>query len=1619
MRNFFKYIFLLPFIIVNLYSANVGDVIENSANISYKIGNVEKNITTNKVSLEVAKTFAKIEFLAIDPTGDEETLRDTNYNSGGQKVSMPEALLPTGEKIDLPSKVKLTEARSYSQDDLVVVRVKDLDQNKDANKIDTITIDVTNPRTGEKETLYLQETSKNSGVFVGYFYVDRCKNSQQIADGKLCIEGGDKIGAEYYDESSYVEVEAKADVLEYKQVLIAKKEQNKDIASIGEFVKYTLTFENIGNRDYAKVEIVDNLPSGLKYKKGSFKVDGKSVKPQILDDGLKLSYVYPLLKQSKAIEVSYVAIVTPNAIDNLVNETHATINGYKISNSARSVLKIKRDLDYSRGYIYGQVYKINCDNNMSDVCGVSGIKLYMEDGRYVVTDKRGRYHFVDVKNGSHIVAIDTQSLDSRYKVALCKNSVKFANRGESQFVDVYRGGLYRADFCLIEHKQKKIKPKKRKKGRTITETVTETKYIDKKVYVTKEVENNKQTGEDFSISIDKKSKKVVTIHFKATKSGSANFYISPGLYYIKSSVNAKFKPIFNGELLKLHFNQLKEGKFDVGLKSSKYYDKEILAIFNYKNQRSDTLRLGFDTKNKEVVCITKKEAVTTERKVVSQVGEFYYTKDEVDKLGKKSKFVYPPKNWVPSIPSTRVAVLYPKDGSVKLSLNGKEVSLLNYEGVFKSKNSNMKLLHYKGVDLKDGLNVFEAVVKDKNGKVVSTLKREVFVENHAPAKIEFIKEKSKLIADGKSDVVLAFKMIGASNHPLRGGLVGSFETDSKHTPKDMVNDKGRYVVKENGIAYVRLKPTINAGVCKVKFTLFNKEKKEFTLFLKPKLTKWIVVGFVEGTVGYRVLSKNTKELKRRGEKEGFYVDGRVAFFAKGQIKGDYLVTIAYDSGKNNKELFDEIDKSRYYDVYVDSSKQGNDAQSRKKLYLKIEKNRFSALFGDFSTDFNGGEFTNYNRSYTGLKVKYIGDNISLVSFIAKSDKVHKFDTIKPDGTTGDYYLSAKDVIKGSLKVKLVTRDKEHLDRVINEENLEVWRDYSIDYDRGTIRFYEPIFSTDEKFNPVFIEAEYDVDGDGESKYSYGARVNYKSSNDRVQVGLSAVKENKDNQKGSLVGVDAKIKVAKNTLLTAEYAVTKNSNENNSSDANAYKIELEYKEQNRSAKIYYRKQDSDFGLDNISDVVRIDRKYGVEYKQKISKNYTFEAEAYKESSKDDNQNIKKSVITSSLEYSDSNKTTIKLGLKRVKESKKRATNQIVLDVTKYFLDKKLRLDFLREQNIGNSDSANSKTDIGVSFTINSKVSLSAQAEIEDNGEYQAHFGVEYKPWENTEIKISKLFNKDSDSLNSFNTIALKQKYDFNEFWSGFIGYERGFGDYKDSYNTYLFGLRYKNRRLEANTLLEIKDSKESKKVNANLSVFLKKSRNLAFGFSFDYKRLKDSNLIQRDIVSNLSFAYRIDRKMLILDKFELKDKKSDDYKTITHTTKFINNLHINYNYNDKLELGFWLGLKYTLDKIDDATYHSWIGMFGADALYKVNDSFAIGAQLALLHNFSANSYEYSYGVFLEKVLYDNLVVRVGANIDGFSDSDFESQSYRSKGVYLQLKMKFDSGDVKRALKNINN
>ncbi|NKQ41459.1 MAG: DUF11 domain-containing protein [Sulfurovum sp.] len=1625
-------------------AAEVGDSILNSATISYTISGTDKNMTSNEVNNTVVATPATIEFLAVTPTGTAETLQSTTYiDSNGNLVSQPNPLLPDGSTITPPATVGVVDTAVYTEQDLVLIRVIDIDQNTDMLTQQTIEINATNPSTGDIETLILTETTPNSGVFVGYLHTTPA--ATQHGNGDISVKAGDHLYATYVDNGTLIEVVAEAEVLAMQFRLLASKTQSKDVAGIGEFVKYTVTIENISSITLNNVLIEDRLPNGLKYQDGSFKVDGVLAASTLSADGRTLSFIQPILSAGQKVEISYVALIGAGTIDGkAVNIAWGSSRYGGKSNIAKITLKIKEELHRSKGFILGMVRdaNISCEAdktspkgkdavvassavasvegeaNKPKGCGVEGIKLYMEDGRFVVTDKEGKYHFVDVSNGTHVVQIDDESFKGRYKLASCEQNTRFAGSSRSQFVDIYQGSLARADFCL-----------ERLPGITGSAKLT--------------------------MSISKKSSNEIEITLKIDKNmglidPEVFLSLSEGLEYVKNSSSNHIEPHLSEDMIAVKLG--KSTVVTLRLKSldGANPDKEIRGILYFdtqvsSNQKSDIAQVMFTTDNRmkgTISQITQAEDSVALNSVGGktpiEAGDYNWTKptkqvympqystNDVDELGKEPRVVWPPKGWIPDIPSTRVAILYPKGHSVELQLNGRKVSMLNYEGLFRSSSREVNIMHFKGVDLAEGKNTFTALIK-KGDSVVKRVSRVVFVESRAPKQMQFLSKYSYLIADGKHSPIIAVKFTGPSGHPLRGGMVGSFTTDAAHEPQTMSNGKGQYTIDSEGVAYIKLKPTAIAGETQLRFKIDDKEEL-LSVYLKPHLREWILVGFAEGTVGYNKLNGNMQSLTAKGAKDKWYKKGRVAFFAKGRIKGDWLLTMAYDTGrkKGDRKLFDTIDKDAYYTLYQDATSQGSEAPSTKKLYLKLEKNHSSILFGDYNTKLDKTELANYTRSFTGLKADYGSNNITATGFIAKSDKLFFREEHRGDGTRGYYQLGQKPIVDASETIIIEVRDRHREEIILESKELQRYRDYDIDYDKGTIYFKEPIYSTDRNFNPRYIVIKYEVEGDGQSHYTYGGRAAIKSSDGKYEAGVSYINEETGSGDNTLYGVDAKAKLTDNLEIKAEYAKSSNGADGNKTEGEALVASIEYKDDNLSARAYYRKQDGSFGLGQLSAVLSATRKIGIDISQKISKLWSINATLYQNRKYDDNSTVNDENVFEATASFKEKLWNGSFGYRYADNTKTKATHQIITKVGRDFMDGNLYLWISHDQSLGSNEDEEfpTKTALGLDYKYDVNTTIFGKLERSDGSKgvvWSSRVGVAYEPWKDSKITYTRLYDSGKDGSRIFDSIGLTRTLLWKEKWKVKLGYEKGIesGDSSSGnkdFDAYNVSVNYTAEKYSADASLGYRDTDGEDKVNLDAGVYIKQSDAIGLAVAVGYHRSWDNDIESRDADAKFAFVYRpIERNWVALSRLDFVDKYSKTQTDETRTRKLISNTHINWQASDKWEFGLHYGLKHVVDDIDAKSYKSWTDLVGLNARYDINPKWSVGLQGAILHSYTAKNYDYSYGTFVEASPQKDTVFTFGYNAEGFEDEDFSQQNYHQEGAYLKIKIKFDQDSVKGLVK----
>jgi hypothetical protein len=492
---------------------------------------------------------------------------------------------------------------------------------------------------------------------------------------------------------------------------------------------------------------------------------------------------------------------------------------------------------------------------------------------------------------------------------------------------------------------------------------------------------------------------------------------------------------------------------------------------------------------------------------------------DVDALKPGVGWLAPLADATPAISVTKVAIQHRPGQTVELTVNGNPADPLSFDGETTNSANTVAMSRWRAVDLVDGENKLTARVLEKDGREAWRGERSVHFGG-GPVRAEVDKAASKLVADGRTRPVIALRMFDKYGKPARAGTMAVFTVDSpyrswweiENLEENQILSNGprepQVEIQPGGLALIELEPTTVAGNAMVRVRFNERQNDEFKVWLEPATRDWILVGIAEGTAAYTSISGNMETAISAGRGEDFEKDGRVAFFAKGRIKGDFLLTMAYDSARDKADARDRmhgtIEPDRYYLLYGDNTEQRFEAASQSKLYLKIERRQFVALFGDFDTGFTVTELTRYNRSLSGLRSDYAGERVSVSAFAAQTDSGLVQDELRGDGTAGLYRLTRSPIVIGSDKLRLEVRDRFEITRVVESRELTRFIDYDLDYDRGTVFFKEPVQNRDHQLNPVYIVVDYEVRSGGEDQDTAGLRVAAKFADDRAEVGVSAV-----------------------------------------------------------------------------------------------------------------------------------------------------------------------------------------------------------------------------------------------------------------------------------------------------------------------------------------------------------------------------------------------------------------------------------------------------------------------------------------------------------------------------------
>ncbi|MFP5384281.1 MAG: OmpA family protein, partial [Gammaproteobacteria bacterium] len=307
---------------------------------------------------------------------------------------------------------------------------------------------------------------------------------------------------------------------------------------------------------------------------------------------------------------------------------------------------------------------------------------------------------------------------------------------------------------------------------------------------------------------------------------------------------------------------------------------------------------------------------------------------------------FPQPGYNPRSPVSRIVIKHAPEQTVSLRrANGEPVSALSFEGISLDATGTMAVSIWRAVSLEEGENRFVADVSDAGGTRVQQVEGTI-VNAGMPVRAELVPEQSVLVADGIDYPVVAVRLFDRDGNRVRHGVTGAFSVNAPFVSREQAERQqnrqlagldrfqpGWQVEGDDGIAYIELAPTTETGALVLSFNFqtglqgggqYASRSQELRTWMEPAPRDWIVVGFAEGTLGHRTLKDNIQPLLAEGVDDGTWHDGQVSLYAKGRIRGEWLMTMAFDSDKRDerdrqKSLLSQIDPDEYYTLYGDGT----------------------------------------------------------------------------------------------------------------------------------------------------------------------------------------------------------------------------------------------------------------------------------------------------------------------------------------------------------------------------------------------------------------------------------------------------------------------------------------------------------------------------------------------------------------------------------------------------------------------------------------------------------------------------------------------------------------------------
>lgn len=982
--------------------------------------------------------------------------------------------------------------------------------------------------------------------------------------------------------------------------LLLNKKASKSQVELGDFVDYQLTLSNQSGATLSQLQIADALPSGFRYVPGSAWVGGTRVAEPVragADAPTASTTASPALlfrlgeltlADKGELTLRYRLAVGVGAVSesDAVNSARASAVSAAAalmlqSNLAQAKVRVSGGVLGNQAFAIGKVYA-DCNRNKTqdgaDEPGIPGVRLYLEDGSSVITDQQGRWSLYGLKPITHVLRVDRSTLPVGAQLALLDN--RQSGQSDSRFLDLKNGGLMRADFaldgCEVPGLLAEIEQRRAAFAKSVDQQlqalVNARLPTESRVAITGDVRSLPASGSiegsgaaigSAQAQVDAQPVPLIALPsgLSGLGAGASGTPVVPAPAKPALPQPASSAPSAAPAAAPATSAAPSDAPSDATEAAAASADPAASAPAAVASPAAATPVLPPPPALPVVPASPVQEQAWAQQRAVDRLLGPLLPRPAVDpaplealieSLEPRAAFLGLQDGDALDSDQIRVRITGPQQSTLRLYVNEALVPDTRVGKKAVVTTTGLVAYEYIGVELKAGLNTLRMEALDEFGNVRQTQSVTVRAVG-ALARLQLITPE-RLAADPLRPARLRLRLSDAQGLPVIARTAVTLEAQGARWVNEDLNagEPGVQIFVEGGEAELLLQPPAQQGVVGVRITAGPVALNQSLSFL-PALTPLQGIGIVEGVLdfsrgGRLALSQpqaaNAFEQQLSGLAHGddaaTRASARAAFYVKGAIRGDTLLTAAYDSDKSSKErLFRDIRPDEFYPVYGDGSVRGFDAQSSGKLYVRIDKNRSFLLLGDFvsASSAEVRQLSQYSRALTGLQHRYQDENLRVTSFFAQTNAVQQVEELPATGLSF-YTLSnvAGDIKAGSEKVEILTRDRFQPQIVLAARALTRGSDYSFEPLTRRLYLVQPVASVDADLNPQSIRVSYELDAGGPRYKVMGTDVQVKVG-ERVQLGAVAVRDDNPQNARTLTAATALVRAGEHTVVSAEAVQT--------------------------------------------------------------------------------------------------------------------------------------------------------------------------------------------------------------------------------------------------------------------------------------------------------------------------------------------------------------------------------------------------------------------------------------------------------------------------------------------------